>query len=351
MTTRSVEKSAKTKDAAIAEALRELNVTIEQVVVEILEEEKEGMFGIFGARNAKVRVTTKEDKKDLARELLENILNYMNVPCSVKMEIDAGDPMKALLQVDGENVGNVIGKRGATLNALQYLLNVMVNKEGEDKINIAIDASGYRESRVKSLEELSIKLAAKVKESNKSVELEPMTSQERKIIHMTLKNNTDVYTYSKGEEPYRKVVISAKNKERGPKGQGGGSRRRGSAPTGGVAGNENRPPRDENRAPRENRPPREENRPPRDDNRPPRDNSARRDNRPPRDNRDRRPEPPRSRESNPATPISSISGGISGAARIVQAAKSNIANSTPINPPAAPPAEHESAVPKDPAKE
>ena len=213
-----VEKTGKTKDMAIEEALRELNASRDMVVIEILEEEKEGILGIFGARPAKVRVTMKDDKRKLAGDLLENILKYMNVPCSVKVE-NAGENQTTLL-IDGENVGNVIGKRGSTLNALEYLLNVMVNKEGTDKLSVNIDASGYRESRVKSLEELSLKLAAKVKETNKSVELEPMTSQERKVIHTTLKNNNDVYTYSKGEEPYRKVVISAKNKMRGGAGQG-----------------------------------------------------------------------------------------------------------------------------------
>jgi spoIIIJ-associated protein len=198
---------------AIEEALRVLNASRDMVTIEILEEEKEGILGIFGARPAKVRVTLKDDKRKLAGELLENILKYMNVPCSVKLET-SGETQATLL-IDGENVGNVIGKRGATLNSLEYLLNVMVNKEGTDKISVTIDASGYRESRVKSLEELSLKLAAKVKETNKSVELEPMTSQERKIIHTTLKASNDVYTYSKGEEPYRKVVISAKNKARG----------------------------------------------------------------------------------------------------------------------------------------
>ncbi len=232
---RFIEKTAKTKDLAIEEALRELNASRDRVIIEILEEEKEGVFGIFGARNAKIRVTLKEDKKDLARELLENILKHMNVPCTVKLE--AADENMATLLIDGENVGNVIGKRGSTLNAIQYLLNVMVNKEGADKINVSIDASGYRESRVKSLEELSLKLAQKVKETNRSMELEPMTSQERKIIHMTLKNNEEVYTYSKGEEPYRKVVISAKNKERGPKSGPAPSRERG--------GRDNRKPRDQ----------------------------------------------------------------------------------------------------------
>ena len=211
-----VEKTGKTKDMAIEEALRVLNASRDMVNIEILEEEKEGILGIFGARPAKVRVTLKDDKRKLAGELLENILKYMNVPCSVKLET-TGETQATLL-IDGENVGNVIGKRGSTLNSLEYLLNVMVNKEGSDKISVTIDASGYRESRVKSLEELSLKLAARVKETNKSVELEPMSSQERKIIHTTLKTSNDVYTYSKGEEPYRKVVISAKNKARGEKG-------------------------------------------------------------------------------------------------------------------------------------
>jgi len=210
-----VEKTGKTKDIAIEEALRELNASRDKVLIEILEEEKEGILGIFGARPAKVRVTLKDDKKQLAGKLLENMLKHMEIPCNVRCE-SAGENQLTLL-IDGENVGNVIGKRGSTLNAIEYLLNVMVNKEGADKIAVSIDASGYRESRVKSLEELSLKLASKVKETNKSIELEPMTSQERKIIHMTLKNNVDVYTYSKGEEPYRKVVISAKNKvSRGP---------------------------------------------------------------------------------------------------------------------------------------
>ncbi len=217
-----VEKTGKNKDMAIEEALRVLNASRDMVVIEILEEEKEGILGIFGARPARVRVTLKEDKRKLAGELLENILKYMNVPCSVKFDTASADAQQLTLLIDGENVGNVIGKRGSTLNALEYLLNVMVNKEGEDKIAVSIDASGYRESRVKSLEELSMKLAAKVKETNKSVELEPMTSQERKVIHTTLKNSADVYTYSKGEEPYRKVVISAKNKARGEKGHAKG---------------------------------------------------------------------------------------------------------------------------------
>jgi len=212
---RVIEKTGKTKDIAISEALRELNASREQVEIEILEEEKEGILGIFGARPAKVRVTLKEDKKQLSCELLGNILKYMNIPCSVKIDTSAPAEANSVnLAVEGENVGSIIGKRGVTLNALQYLINVMVNKEGDDKISVEIDASGYRDSRIKSLEELSLKLASKVKTTNKSVELEPMTSQERKIIHMTLKNNTDVYTYSKGEEPFRKVVISAKNKER-----------------------------------------------------------------------------------------------------------------------------------------
>ncbi|HNY12862.1 MAG TPA: RNA-binding cell elongation regulator Jag/EloR [Candidatus Wallbacteria bacterium] len=244
---RFIEKTAKTKDMAIEEALRELNASRDRVIIEILEEEKEGVFGIFGARPAKIRVTLKEDKKDLARELLESILKHMNVPCTVKLEAD--EENQATLLIDGENVGNVIGKRGSTLNAIQYLLNVMVNKEGADKINVSIDASGYRESRVKSLEELSLKLAQKVKETNRSMELEPMTSQERKIIHMTLKNNEDVYTYSKGEEPYRKVVISAKNKEKGskngpPRERGGrdGRKPRDQRPQGErTAANDNRP--------------------------------------------------------------------------------------------------------------
>ncbi|HOT75798.1 MAG TPA: RNA-binding cell elongation regulator Jag/EloR [Candidatus Wallbacteria bacterium] len=212
-----VEKTGRNKDMAIEEALRELNASRDMVVIEILEDEKEGILGIFGARPAKVRVTLKDDKRKLAGELLENILKYMNIPCNVKLETPGDN--QATLSIDGENVGNVIGKRGSTLNALEYLLNVMVNKEGSDKIAVSIDASGYRESRVKSLEELSLKLAAKVKDTNKSVELEPMTSQERKVIHTTLKNNNDVYTYSKGEEPYRKVVISAKNKTRGGQGK------------------------------------------------------------------------------------------------------------------------------------
>lgn len=240
---RAIEKTNRNREAAIEEALRELGVSRDQAVIEILEEEKEGILGIFGARPAKVRVTVKEDKRELARELLEKILGHMNVPCSVKLE-KSEDATAAVLLIDGESVGNVIGKRGSTLNSIQYLLNVMVNKEGSDKINVSIDASGYRESRVKSLEELSLKLAQKVRETKKSLELEPMTSQERKVIHMTLKNNADVYTYSKGEEPFRKVVISAKNKERSGKPQRP-PRERSAEP---------RPERDPNRRKEGNRP-------------------------------------------------------------------------------------------------
>ena len=114
------------------------------------------------------------------------------------------------VDMNGENLNYLIGYRGETINAIQTILTAIANKKSTQKIRVYLDIAGYREKRIKTLEDLAEKLTRTVERTKKSVTLEPMTAYERKIIHTKLQNNSKVKTFSKGEEPYRKVVISLK---------------------------------------------------------------------------------------------------------------------------------------------
>ena len=202
---KSVIKTAKTKDEAIAEALRELNVNIDQVQIEVLEESSKGILGIIGAKAAKVEVTVKEDVSQTAALFLREMLVNMGIFAQVEVfrRKDA-----TTLNINGKNLGVLIGKRGQTLDAIQYLVNLAVNKNHLEKERIIIDVENYRRRREETLRKLAVKIASKVKKDGKKEVLEPMTPHERRIIHSTLQNYKEVFTYSEGEDPYRHVVIS-----------------------------------------------------------------------------------------------------------------------------------------------
>ena len=121
----------------------------------------------------------------------------------------AGDDM-VYLEMDGKDSGTVIGKRGQTLDSIQYLTSLVVNKNSEKYIKVVVDAENYRAKRQKTLEQLANRLAAKVIKTKKYVRLEPMNPYERKVIHATLQQNRNITTRSEGEEPYRRVVIEYK---------------------------------------------------------------------------------------------------------------------------------------------
>lgn len=198
-----VEKSGKSVEEALRLALIDLEVSRDQVEIEILEEGSKGFLGI-GAKETRIRVTKKNDVIETARNFLSNILNQMSI--NAKLEIEQNDEVLSINMI-GEDMAILIGKRGQTLDSLQYLVSLVVNKEREDYLRVVLDTENYRAKRKETLEALAEKLASKVKKSRKNVILEPMNPYERRIIHSALQNNPSVSTKSEGEEPYRKVII------------------------------------------------------------------------------------------------------------------------------------------------
>lgn len=317
-----VEKTAKTVDLAVAEALKELNITQDDAVIEVLEEPKDGFLGIFGRKDAKVRVTVREKtvseaaadavdavkeaaglaakavaekageikesvkadvkaaaenisekadevkknvaeaaeelgkkaeaaKKELeakkaekaakaekedkgektekpqreprkyvvtdeavaaAKEFLQKVFNTMKIEVVMEKFINKTEG-SVTFRLHGEDMGILIGKHGQTLDALQYLTNLVANKNSSERIRVIIDVEDYRDRRVETLTRLANRLAEKVKRTGERISLEPMNPHERKIIHMALQNDRKVTTLSEGDAPYRHVVIELKKKE------------------------------------------------------------------------------------------------------------------------------------------
>lgn len=220
----------KTTTEAIEKGLKELGVSKDKVEIKILEEEKRSFYSILSPRVVKVELTLKEENQDkiiknekikeekkhnenmqeieIAVEDINEFLNkFLKNNATQKTEIKDFD---IYVDITGENLNYLIGYRGETINAIQVLLTTIANKKSSQKIRVYLDIAGYREKRIKTLEDLAEKLARTVERTRKSVTLEPMTAYERKIIHTKLQNNSKVKTFSKGEEPYRKVVISLK---------------------------------------------------------------------------------------------------------------------------------------------
>lgn len=204
-----VEKMGKTVDEAVKIALQELNTTEENVEIEVLEEPTKGLLGI-GAKPALVRVSVKEEKVapqenkvDKVSEVITNITSCLGLDIKSKVE-DTTEALK--VNLEGENLGLIIGYKGETLDALQLLTNVIINKNGEYK-RVEIDAQNYREKRKETLTALAHKKARDVVRYGKNITLEPMTPYERRIIHTALQDDSKVTTVSIGSEPFRKVVI------------------------------------------------------------------------------------------------------------------------------------------------
>jgi len=202
-----VEKTGKTVEEAVGQALQNMGVSIDDVEVEIIEEPTKGILGLFGAKPARVKVILKEGASEKAVDLLNNIIKSMEL----QVELDVVEKKDFLtINLKGPELGILIGRRGETLDALQFLVNLSVNKNKEVRRKIIIDVEGYRHRREETLQKLAVKLANKAKQRGRSVVLEPMSSQERRIIHTALQGRDDIYTFSEGDEPYRKIIISPK---------------------------------------------------------------------------------------------------------------------------------------------
>ncbi len=203
-----VKKSAKTVKEAVALALAELKLSEEDVTIKVIEEGSKGLFGL-GAKDAVVQITSNVNPEDRARDFLEDVFTCMGMRVNIEIE-HVERIMKITLS--GENMGIIIGKHGDTLDALEHLVSLAVNRGDNDYVKVVLDTENYREKRRATLVRLAENLAASVVRNKKKITLEPMSAGERRIIHSTLQNHKDVETYSIGEEPYRKIVIALKKK-------------------------------------------------------------------------------------------------------------------------------------------
>ena len=209
--------SAKTVDDAITNALVELQTTSDKIEYEVVEEGSSGILGLF-SKQAVIRVRKKDDIQENAVEFLSDVFKAMEM--NVDIEIEYNDVEKQMnIELSGDEMGMLIGKRGVTLDSLQYLVSLVINKKTEDYVKVKIDTENYRERRKATLENLAKNLAYKVKRTRRPVSLEPMNPYERRVIHSVLQNDRYVETHSEGEEPYRKVVITLKKdyRERSPR--------------------------------------------------------------------------------------------------------------------------------------
>ena len=227
---KTVKAEGKTTTEAIEKGLKELGVSKDKVEIKVLEEEKRSFYSILSPRVVKVELTLKEEKEEKIvknekvkeekkhnenieeiENAVEEINEFLNMFLKEKEKFETKvKEFDVYVDINGENLNYLIGYRGETINSIQTILTAIANKKSTQKIRVYLDIAGYREKRVKTLEDLAEKLARTVERTRKSVTLEPMTAYERKIIHTKLQNNSKVKTFSKGEEPYRKVVISLK---------------------------------------------------------------------------------------------------------------------------------------------
>lgn len=203
-----VEFTAKTADEALTEALIKLETTSDNIEYEVVEKETSGILGLF-SKPAKIRVRKKENPVDIAEDFLKKTFNAMNIEVTLKMEFDE---VESVISIDlvGPEMGLLIGKRGQTLDSLQYLTSLVVNKYSDKYIKIKMDTENYRKRRKETIENLAKNVAIKVKKTHKNSYLEPMNPYERRIIHAALQNDKYVETHSEGEEPNRKVVVTLK---------------------------------------------------------------------------------------------------------------------------------------------
>ena len=204
-----IQRKGKTVEEAVNEALKELKISREDAEIEVIEEGSKGFLGVFGAKEAVVNVKKKFDPEKTAKVFL----NEMFIAMGLIVNIETTLKDKQLeVKISGDDMGIIIGKRGQTLDSIQYLVNLVVNKGTAPYISVTLDTENYRERRKETLESLAYNLARKVKHTGKNVVLEPMNPYERRIIHSALQNDRYVTTFSQGEEPYRNVVIALKGK-------------------------------------------------------------------------------------------------------------------------------------------
>lgn len=228
---KSIVAEGKTTNEAIEKGLKQLKVSKEMVDIKVLEEDKKRSFySILAPRVVKVELTVKEgvakkeetapkapvkekrnsnkniEEIEIAKNDVENFLKeFLKEEYNYEVKVE---DFNILVNINGEKINHLIGYRGESINAMQVIISAIANKKSSSKINVFVDVAGYKEKRIKTLEELAEKIAKTVIRTGKAISLEPMTAYERKIIHTKLQENDKVKTFSKGEEPHRRVVIT-----------------------------------------------------------------------------------------------------------------------------------------------
>lgn len=200
--------SAKTVDDCITEACKALSVTSDKLDYEIIEEGSSGFLGL-GSKDAVIKAKVKNSCVDIAKSFLDDVFSAMNMTVVIDAKYDASNK-EMDIDLSGDDMGVLIGKRGQTLDSLQYLVSLVVNKDSENYIRVKVDTENYRTRRKETLENLAKNMAFKVKRTRRPLSLEPMNPYERRVIHSALQNDKFVTTHSEGEEPYRHVVVTLK---------------------------------------------------------------------------------------------------------------------------------------------
>ena len=205
---KTIEVNGRTVDEALETALKELKVDKDKVTVEVIDEGSRGFLSLIGAKPARIKVTIKRNAAEDAKEFLHDVLEAMGVNAKLDIKEEKG---VLSINISGDKMGLVIGYRGETLDSLQYLTSLVINKNHEDEyIRVSLDTENYRQKREETLIKVAQKTAYKVRKSGRAYKLEPMNPYERRIIHSALQDYNDINTYSEGEEPFRRVVVSIK---------------------------------------------------------------------------------------------------------------------------------------------
>ena len=203
-----IEFSSKTVEDALTEASISLGIPSNELEYEVIEKGSTGFLGI-GSKNAVIKVRKKFSVEENVKEFLNSVFKAMNMEVEIIVKVDEFDKLIDI-ELKGDDMGILIGKRGQTLDSLQYLTNLAVNKHSENYYKVKVDTEDYRKRRKETLENLAKNISYKVKRTKRAVELEPMNPFERRVIHSALQNDKFVTTHSEGEEPYRHVVVTLK---------------------------------------------------------------------------------------------------------------------------------------------
>lgn len=207
---RSIEKSGRTVEEAIEAALSELGVGRDAVDIEVLLEPSRGFLGILGGKDAKVKVTPRRDRGDMAKEFVAGLLSRMGLEVAIEVR-PRGDVLS--LDIVGNDMGLLIGRHGETLRALEFLTNLASGAGGGEVKRILVDVSGYRKRRERELEEMAKMTARRVQRTGQAVTTQAMDARDRRVVHVALQDDPFVETHSEGEEPFRRVVVALRQKK------------------------------------------------------------------------------------------------------------------------------------------